>query len=58
MKEVIIKLLAAVTVAAIMSVAAIWGWNTLFGEFKTFSFDLKTILAVMAVSFVFTGSIK
>jgi hypothetical protein len=55
MGEYFIKLLAAVTVAALCSVAAIWGWNELFGEIKTFEYDLRTILAVMAVSFVFTG---
>ena len=58
MRETVIRLLAAVTVAALCSMAAIWGWNELFGDIRTFSYDLKTILAVMAISFVFTGAIK
>jgi hypothetical protein len=58
MGEWVIRLLAAVTVAAVCSLAAIWGWNELFGDIRTFAYDLRTILAVMAVSFVFTGAIK
>lgn len=58
MTEWLIRLLAAVTVAALCSLAAIWGWNELFGDIRTFTYDLRTILAVMAVSFVFTGAIK
>lgn len=58
MGEVFIRLLAAVTVAAVCSLAAIWGWNELFGDIRTFTYDLRTILAVMAISFVFTGAIK
>jgi hypothetical protein len=56
MTEVLIKLLASVTVAAICSVAAIWGWNHLFGDIRQFAYDLPTIAAVMAISFVFTSS--
>lgn len=56
MTEVLIKLLASVTVAAICSVAAIWGWNHLFGDIRHFAYDLPTIGAVMAISFVFTSS--
>ena len=58
MAEWLIRLLAAVTVAALCSLAAIWGWNELFGDIRPFTYDLRTILAVMAVSFVFTGAIK
>ena len=58
MAEWLIRLLAAVTVAALCSLAAIWGWNELFGDIRTFTYDRRTILAVMAVSFVFTGAIK
>lgn len=53
--EYLVNLLAAVTMAALFSLAAIWGWNHLFGFVRVFSFDLQTILAVMAISFVFTG---
>ena len=56
MTEVLIKLLASVTVAVIMSLAAIWGWNHLFGDIRHFAYDLPTIGAVMAISFVFTSS--
>ena len=56
MSKVLIKLLASVTVAVIMSLAAIWGWNHLFGDIRHFAFDLPTIGAVMAISFVFTSS--
>ena len=58
MGEFVSKLLAAFTVAALTSCAAIWGWNELFGWVKVFPYDLRTILAVMAVSFVFSGAIK
>lgn len=56
MTEALIKLLASVAAAAICSVAAIWGWNHLFGDIRTFHYDLPTIAAVMAISFVFTSS--
>lgn len=56
MSKVLIKLLASVTVAVIMSLAAIWGWNHLFGDIRHFAYDLPTIGAVMAISFVFTSS--
>ena len=55
MKEYLINLLAAVTMAALFSLAALWGWNHLFGFVKIFPYDIKTMLAVMAISFIFTG---
>jgi hypothetical protein len=49
------KLLASIIVTVIYALAVIWGWNTLFGEFKTFEYDIMTILAVMALSLMFSG---
>lgn len=56
MKDYAINLAATVTVAAIFAIAAIAGWNHLFGFVKVFEFDLPNILAVMGISFVFTGA--
>lgn len=56
MKDYIIQFAASITVAAIFSIAAIAGWNHLFGFVKTFNFDLPNILAVMGMSFIFTGA--
>ena len=56
MGELMIRLMASVLLAILFSLAAIWGWNTLFGDIKTFAYDVPTVAAVMAISFVFTGT--
>lgn len=56
MKDYLIQIAASITVAAVFSIAAIAGWNHLFGFVKHFNFDLPNILAVMGISFVFTGA--
>lgn len=56
MKEHLVDLAASVTLSILFSLAAIWGWNHLFDFVKVFSYDLENILAVMAISFIFSGT--
>lgn len=33
----------------LLALAAIWGWNTLFGEYKTFEYTYVNVLAAWCI---------
>lgn len=49
----VILLALAVVLLAIGPLFAIWSWNHLFGEFKTFAYDFWNWAAVVGIGTVF-----
>lgn len=52
--ELVSRLIAEFIVGCLLSLAALWGWNHLFGWAHTFEYTFMNVLAVIALACFFT----